>query len=198
MAKVEVLKKPVPTKKWKSLSVEIETPNDIKVSYENGVLKVSGAKGELEKIMTYKDVEFEIKDNLVKIFTNRFTQRQKKIIFTYKAHLNNMIIGVTKGFEYKLVVLAAKFPITCEVKNNMFFVKNFLGQKKPRTCKILENVEVKVNGKDIVVSGIDIEKCGTQATLIEQSTRLIGFDRRVIQDGIFITQKPHKAYGGEK
>ena len=44
------------------------------------------------------------------------------------------------------------------------------------------------------MSGIDKEKVGQVAASLEQSTRVLNMDRRVVQDGIFITHKPHRAY----
>ena len=106
-----------------------------------------------------------------------------------------MVKGVSEGFEYKLTVVYAKFPMTVEVKDNKFIVKNLLGEKVPRTVPLPSDVEVKVEGsKDITVTGIDKEKVGQVAASLEQSTRISHFDRRVIQDGIYIVEKPHRRY----
>ena len=105
-----------------------------------------------------------------------------------------MIKGVTSGFEYVLRVVYAKFPISVEFKDGKFTVKNFLGEKVSRSTYVPSDVNIKINGKDIIVSSLDIEKAGQVAANIEQLTRITHMDRRVIQDGIYIIKKPSKSY----
>ena len=186
----------VPTKEWRTLEYVVEIPQGTEVKYEFPNVIVKGQKGEITRKLRYPNVELMVEGSQVKIVTSRFTQKLKKIISTYRAHINNMITGVNEGFEYKLKVVYAKFPMTVEIKDSTLFVKNFLGEKVPRTVKIpvVDGLKVDVKGEDIIVSGIDKEVCGKIAALIEQSTRITHLDRRVIQDGIYITNKPHRAY----
>lgn len=188
--------RPVPTKEWKTLEYVVEIPQGTEVRYEFPNVIVKGQKGEITKKLRCPNVELIVESSQVKIVTSRFTQKLKKIMSTYRAHINNMITGVNEGFEYKLKVVYAKFPMTVEIKDSTLFVKNFLGEKVPRTVKIpvTDGLKVDVKGEDITVSGIDKEVCGKIAALIEQSTRITHLDRRVIQDGIYITNKPHRAY----
>ena len=178
-------------KVWKELTIDLELPQGVSAKYEDNNLIVTGPKGELSKNMKFPNITVEVKDGKVLISTKRFSQSEKKIMFTYKAHTKNLIKGVTQGFEYKLVVVYAKFPITVLSNGNVFTVKNLLGEKVPRTTKIPSDVKVEIKAKDIIVTGIDKERVGQMAASIEQLTRITHLDRRIIQDGIFITQKPH-------
>ena len=178
-------------KEWKTLEVEVPLSEGVSAKFENNVLTLTGPKGEVSKNFKYPNVYLEVDGNKVKIGTKRFSKREKKIIFTYRAHVKNMNYGVVRGYEYKLVVVYAKFPMTVEVKGDTFTVKNLLGEKVPRSIKIYDDVTIKVNGgKDIVVSGLNKERVGQMAANLEQLTRITHLDRRVIQDGIFITSKP--------
>ncbi len=182
-------------KEWKSFEISVPLIDGVSAEYKDNVLSVKGPKGEVSKFLKFPRVYIEVKDGNILVGTKKFSQRQKKIIHTYRAHINNLIKGVTEGFEYKLVVVYAKFPITVELKGSTFIVKNLLGEKVPRTVEIPEGVKVEIKGnKDITVTGIDKEKVGQVAASIEQSTRVLNMDRRVVQDGIFITHKPHRAY----
>ena len=108
---------------------------------------------------------------------------------TFESHLKNMIRGVSERFVYKLRVCSSHFPMTVTKENNKITVKNFLGEKIPRTAKIIEDAEVEIKGFDIVVTSINKEKAGQTAANIERSTRLTNKDRRKFQDGIFIIEK---------
>jgi len=182
-------------KVWTTLEVEVELPEGVQASISENVLTVKGKKGEVSKYLRFPNVYMKVDSNKILIGTNKYSKSEKKIIFTYRAHSKNLIKGVTEGFEYNLIVVYAKFPMTVELKGTTFNVKNFLGEKVPRSMQVPAGVKVEIKGgKDIVVTGIDKEKTGQVAATIEQLTRINHLDRRVVQDGIFITKKPHVRY----
>ncbi len=112
---------------------------------------------------------------------------------TFKAHIANMLKGVTEGFTYKLKVVYSHFPMTIKVQGDEVVIENFLGEKNPRRARILPGVNVKVmGGQEIIVEGIDKEAVGQTAANIEQATRITKWDRRVFQDGVYIVEKAGK------
>lgn len=180
-------------KEWKDLYLEMPLEGTT-ASFNEHILTIKGPKGENSKKFKFPKVSLKIEDDKIIVGTEKLSQTEKKIIFTYRAHINNMIKGVNEGFVYNLVVVYAKFPMTVALKGTTFSVKNLLGEKVPRTLQIASDVKVEIKGKDITVSGIDKEKVGQTAASIEQLCRITHLDRRVIQDGIYITHKPHRAY----
>ncbi len=100
-----------------------------------------------------------------------------------------MIIGVTDGFECKLKIVYAHFPMQVKAEGNTLVIGIFLGEKKPRVAKILGETKVKVNGNEVVISGINKEDVGQTAANIEQKTKIKRFDPRTFQDGIYIVQR---------
>ena len=103
-----------------------------------------------------------------------------------------MIKGAQEPFVYKLKAASVHFPMNLAHSGNTFKITNFLGSKKPIEIKIPQGANLEINGNEITVSSTNIETAGMVATRLEQSTRLSNKDRRIFQDGIFITSKAGK------
>lgn len=119
-------------------------------------------------------------------------KNHKKIIKTTEAHIKNMILGVTEGYEYRLQICSVHFPITASADKEKLSIKNFLGETKERKAKILPNVQLKVEGDIIKITSADKEAAGQTAANIETATKIKNRDRTRFQDGIWIIQKANK------
>ena len=172
----------------KRLRKEIEIPEKVEVVIGE-TITIKGEKGENSKKLFYPTVEISKKDNKIVIEPKKFTKREKKIINTYVAHLNNMIKGVQEPYTYKVKVCSSHFPMSVSVNGNELIVKNFYGEKVPRRAAIVDGVNVKVNGEEIVLVGTNKESVGQTAANFEKSTRITNRDRRIFQDGLWITEK---------
>lgn len=169
---------------------EIEVPEKVQVILgKDGTVSVKGPLGEMSRRLrsTFVKIRMNGKDVVVSIGTSR--AKHRALMGTYGAHIRNMIAGVTKGFEYKMKIVYAHFPIKASVKGDVFVIENFLGEKAPRNAVILGKTKVTVKGDQVTVSGIDIEEVGQTAANIERATRIKHLDPRVFQDGIYITEK---------
>lgn len=72
-------------------------------------------------------------------------------------------------------------------------VNNYMGGHATRYAAIIgQETKVKISGADITVIGISIEDVGQTAANMEKATTRGGFDKRVFEDGIYITHKSHK------
>jgi len=170
----------------------VEIPEGTTIEIVNGLIKVTGSKGVVEKEIKNKMLHHEIKSNEIILFGDKSDLRRKKIVNTFLAHIKNMIKGANEGHIYKLKICSGHFPMTVAVKGNVLEIKNFIGEAKPRTLKLKEGVTVKVNGQEITVESINKEIAGQTSASIEKLTRRPGFDRRIFQDGIYITDKDGK------
>lgn len=171
---------------------EIEIPDKVEIKIEDSIISLKGPQGETERFL--KDPKINIKhgDNKVVISCEKGTRRQKRVIETFKAHIKNMVKGVTEGHEYILKICSGHFPMNVSVQNDTFEIKNFLGESAPRILKIRDNVDVKVEGEEVKVTSTDKEAAGQTAANIEHLTAIKGRDRRIFQDGIYITNKSGK------
>ena len=124
-------------------------------------------------------------------------KRARALLNTWERHVGNMAQGVTHGFEARMKVVAAHFPMKVSVKDRSVVIENFLGEKYPRTASILPGVEAKVDGEFVLLTGADIERVGQSAANIERTTKIRDYDPRVFQDGIYIVDKarPRAAEG---
>jgi large subunit ribosomal protein L6 len=173
----------------KSIHVErvVEVPQGVTVRVEGLKVTVKGPKGEMQKDFSHaRGVGIRVDGNKVIVEAWSADTKARALVGTIAAHIKNMIIGVTKGFRYKLKIISSHFPITVKVEKSRVVINNFLGEKAPRYATIMPGVTVKVQGQDVIVEGNDVEAVGQTAANIERATRITEFDRRKFMDGIFI------------
>ena len=174
----------------KEIKEKIEIPNGVEITIEEKTVHVKGEKDSLSRILSHPRINITAKNNIVEISCMDSPKRKEKaLIGTFRAHINNMITGVTEGFEYKMKTVFAHFPIKTSVEGDTFVIQNFLGERAPRNANILEGVTVEAKGENVTVSGIDKEKVGQTAANIERATKVKKRDIRVFQDGVYITSK---------
>ena len=78
-------------------NLPIEIPDAVTVTVDNNLVKVKGPLGELEQQIN-KDIKVEINGKEI-IFSRSSEQKQHKAMHgLYRALVNNMIIGVSKGY----------------------------------------------------------------------------------------------------
>jgi len=168
-------------------STEIPHGMTAEVAGHNLTLKKEGKS--LSK--TFLGIKVEKHENSVVFSSPKSSKNERKLIMTYAAHLQNMIKGLEKEFSYKLKVCSVHFPMTVTVDKgtHQLVVKNFLGEKKERRARILPHVNVEVKGDEIFVTSHDVENAGQTAANFETVTKVNYRDRRVFQDGIFLTER---------
>ncbi len=168
----------------------VDVPKGVNVEKKGNTLVVKGPKGELVRELKNVHAKIEIADGKVTFSSESERRRTKSSLGTLEAILENMIKGVTEGWECEVKVVHSHFPPKVSVKDNQVIIANFLGERESRKAKITPGVNVKVDKDVIVITGIDKEKVGQVGANIEKATKITGFDRRVFQDGCYITKKP--------
>jgi large subunit ribosomal protein L6 len=166
---------------------ELKFPETVSISENQNIVTVSGNMGTTKKDFTRLPATINIRDKTIFIKTHGNRKKDLAIMNTTKSIINNMIIGVEKGFTYKLKIIFAHFPITVRLKGKEVHVENFFGERSPRISKIVgEGTKVSVISDDIIVQGPSLEDVSQTAANIESSTRVKGKDQRVFLDGIYI------------
>jgi len=172
----------------KALEQVIELPEGVQISLVGSQLILKGKEGSVERQFP-RSIFFENKESKLRIYHAQATKKEKKLINTTAAHIRNMIKGVVEPFKYTLKVCNVHFPMTVSVVGENVIIKNFLGEVKERKASILPGIKVKIDKDIISVSGCDKDKTGQTAANIETATKIRNRDRRIFQDGIFITEK---------
>jgi len=168
----------------------VTVPEGISVSREDNFLVVKGPKGELKKGFRHPRINLKIEGNTVNIKSDIDRKKINAVVGTWAAHLRNMAAGVKGGWESKLKVVYSHFPVKVNVEGDTVLIQNFGGERKPRTSKIVGDTKVEIKKDEIIVSGTDKEAVGQTSSNLELITKVKAKDKRVFQDGIYITSKP--------
>jgi large subunit ribosomal protein L6 len=73
------------------------------------------------------------------------------------------------------------------VKDGKVEIKNFLGEKGARIAKIVGDTSVKIVKEELTLEAINIEDIGQTCANIEKACKLTKKDRRIFQDGVYLT-----------
>ena len=82
----------------------VSLPSGVEVTLNGQLVKVKGNKGELEW-NTHELVSVAQEDGAVKVAANEKSKNAVALAGTTRALINNMVTGVTAGFEKKLTII---------------------------------------------------------------------------------------------
>ena len=139
----------------------IKIPNTTEVNHSEGVVSVKGPGGELSRY--FKPViEIRIENGEMTLHPIEESQESRALWGTYASHLKNMVDGVNKPFEKKLILEGIGYK--SEVKGNT--IAFALGFSHPVNIDIPEGLKVTAEKNVITISGIDKELVGSFAAKI--------------------------------
>ncbi len=172
---------------------EMEIPEGVKVTLDgNHHITVKGPNGKITKDFSHvRGIKVSIEGNKIFFSTNFPKSGTLALTKTIINLIKNLIIGVQTNYKYICKVCYSHFPCTVEVKPDKkeIHVINFLGERAPRVTHYLDNVEVKVEGEDVILIGPDKETLGQTAANIQKCCRIRKKDPRVFQDGVYLYKR---------
>ncbi len=131
-------------------------PDKVEVKIDNGVFSAKGPLGELKKKFK-NDIEISIKEKEINLKPVKESKNASMLWGTYASHIKNMIEGVTKGFEKKLIIEGVGYKAQIEGQKIVFG----LGFSHPVKIDIPQSLKVAVEKNNIKISGIDKEEVGS-------------------------------------
>jgi large subunit ribosomal protein L6 len=167
----------------------VEVPEGVEVQVEGRIVTVKGEKGTLTRDFSKTPVTIEFDGKAIRVRANWPRKREAALVGTVASHIRNMIVGVTKGFTYKLKIVFSHFPISVKVKENTVLIENFTGERSPRKARIMGDVKVLAKGDDVIVQGISLEDVSQTAANIQNATKVKKKDPRVFLDGIYVYER---------
>jgi len=176
------------------LSTEVlEIPEGITVNVKSSIITVTGPRGTLTKNVRHVNMDILVHNNTVLFKVWQGHRKQIAGLNTIRSLINNMIIGVTKGFRYKLRAVYAHFPINVIIQpgGSAVQIRNFLGEKKARDINMLEGVTaVASDAKDeYYLEGNDVQAVSQSAASIHGSCLVKNKDIRKFLDGMYVSEK---------
>ncbi|HHU17072.1 MAG TPA: 50S ribosomal protein L6 [Clostridiales bacterium] len=148
------------------LPVELPASVEVKVSDDN-LVTVKGPKGELQEQIS-KSIKVEISDGVLTVSRGSDTKESNKLYGLSRTLINNMIIGVTTGFEKRLQLVGVGYRAE---KKGKVLVMN-LGYSHPVEMEDPDGIQTEVaSPTEIVVKGISKELVGNYAANIRKWRR---------------------------
>ena len=117
---------------------------DLKIN-EN-IVSVKGSKGVLEFNIP-QSISLEIKENIINVKYDEADQQSVALAGTTRSLINNMIIGVTNGFEKKLELIGVGYRAKASGK----LLELTLGFSHPVKYQLPEEVEVETPSQTEIV-----------------------------------------------
>src|SRR5579872_7288550 len=180
------------SKKSQNLDTSLDVPNGVTAKFDAGKFTVTGPLGKVTQDFSRIPVDLEIKGNKVNILTHGARRVNRSILNTARSLVNNAFEGVTKGYQYKLKVIYAHFPVTVKVQAKRVVVENFYGERSPRVAEIIGDTKAEVQGEDVILNGVSIQDVGQTAANLEQATTVRRKDQRVFLDGVYVYERIRK------
>ncbi|KAK2585894.1 hypothetical protein KPH14_010482 [Odynerus spinipes] len=142
----------------------VKIPEGLTVTVKSRLVTVKGPRGVLKRSFKHLALDIRmINPRLLKVEKWFGTKKELAAVRTVCSHIENMLKGVTKGYQYKMRAVYAHFPINCVTTEN--------------------------NTDELIIEGNSLEDVSRSAALIQQSTTVKNKDIRKFLDGLYVSEK---------
>lgn len=141
----------------------VTIPSAVTVEMNKQTLTVKGAKGELTQEVPV-GIEVKIEDNTVVVDRKNNSKPLRALHGTIRALAANMIVGVSDGYEKRLMIEGVGFKAVLQGRVLVLS----LGYSHEIHFKIPDGVEITLegNGTEVIINGYDKQKVGQAAAQI--------------------------------
>ncbi len=144
----------------------ITVPPQVHVTINGSAVHVKGPKGELEHAFP-SDVEFSLEDGALHVTRSGDSKQEKMIHGTARAIVNNMVVGVSKGFQRVLEVNGVGYRAEVDNQKNLVL---YVGYSHPVKVEPPSGISFATDAKtrQISVMGFDKQLIGQIAANIRE------------------------------
>ena len=140
----------------------IELDKDLSAEVKGRSVTIKGKKGSLT-LETNAEVEVKVDGNVVTVSPRSGSNFANAMSGTTRAHLANMVAGVTKGFEKKLELVGVGYRAAVQGKK----LNLTLGFSHPVEFPIPPGVTIETPSQnEIIVKGMDRQQVGQVAAVL--------------------------------
>jgi large subunit ribosomal protein L6 len=140
----------------------IPLPEKVEVKIADGMVHAKGPKGNLS-IPVEKGISLKVEDNHILVIKDEKVEMPKPTHGLFRALINNLVIGVTKGFEVRLGLVGVGY--RAAVQGHKLDLQ--LGFSHPTQVVIPKGVNVTVDKSvTIIIQGIDKHLVGQFAASV--------------------------------
>ena len=137
-------------------------PNNVDVNLKDNSMTIKGSKGQMS-LSIQSCVDVNVSADVISIKWDKAIKNANAQAGTVRACLNNMVEGVTKGFEKKLTLVGVGYRAQVSEKS----LNLSLGFSHPVAYLMPEGITIEAPSQtEIVVKGIDKQKVGQVAAEI--------------------------------
>ena len=140
----------------------IAIPTGVTITVDPDFITVQGPKGTLKQF-TLSEVDVKVEDGQCIVTRHNDEKLARSQHGLMRALINNMVIGVTKGFEKKLQINGVGFRLTSQGPQD---IEMSLGFSHPVHYHAPDGITIATNKMEMTVSGIDKQKVGQVAAEI--------------------------------
>ncbi len=173
----------------------IQIPDSVNVKIEDKLITVKGPKGELSQVVN-DYVAVELKDKEIIVSVKNATQKKERAFWgLYRSLLNNMVVGVSEGFEKKLEIVGVGYRVSLSGKKFTFN----LGFSHQVEFILPTDISGAVDGNIVTISGFSKQQVGEVAAQIRKLKKPEPYKGKGIKyiDEVIIRKEGKTAAKGE-
>ncbi len=139
----------------------IALPDDVKVNIESNLISITGSKGTLQ-FNFHECIKIENSGGFIQVSRNSDERSHRALHGTTRQIINNMVIGVSKGFFKELEIIGVGYQ--AQVQGNRLQIQ--LGYSHDIFFDVPDEIILTANRTEIKVEGIDKQLVGAVAAKI--------------------------------
>jgi len=140
----------------------VNVPSGVEIKLTSGVVSVKGPKGELSQAL-HPTVDMQQADNVLTFAAKNTSKEAHALSGTMRALIDNMVTGVSNGFEKKLTIIGVGYRAAVQGKK----LNLSLGFSHPVEYDIPEGITIECPSQtEVVIKGSDKQRVGQVAAEI--------------------------------